>query len=181
MPQSNVITLATVPFPPTQTSIHCFRVNISHPYPLQKYSECFTCFPSRATIPESLFILCRLETIKGWFTMEIRTHASKFISCFLLLKGRIYQNSFPSRKTENYSGIKLVRPHFKPLQLSVTQHKTRCWLVKHSVNNNIKTSFTTVLQEKLHVCTKHAPPMHTANAPVPTHSSLPSREQKHSY
>jgi len=132
VPQSNVIKLATVPFPPTQTSIHCFRELISlilTPYKNTLSASQLSCFPSRATIPESLFIPCRFETTEqnrrtvynGDVYTYIRIH--KQLPAPLLFGGGICQNSFLSRNIENYSGITLVRRCFKPLQLSVSSTK----------------------------------------------------------
>lgn len=118
---------------PSYTNIHPLlqRVNLSHPYPYKNTLSAsqLSCFPSRATIPESLFIPCRFETTEqnrrtvynGDVYTYIRIH--KQLPAPLLFGGGICQNSFLSRNIENYSGITLVRRCFKPLQLSASSTK----------------------------------------------------------
>lgn len=146
MPQSNVIRVMTIHFPPSYKKKICSplqRVSISHPYPLKKrYTQITKYFTLKflpwQSAPESLFILWRFKTTEQNKRMIYNINTYTYIKIHKqlpappLFRGRVCQKLFSIKNKENHSGFKLVRPCFKPVHPSITSYKRR-WLVKHSV------------------------------------------------
>lgn len=145
MSQSNIIRLETIHFPlsykthPTTHHLWLISHTLTPSKQTLKSLSLWSSFPNRVSGPESLLALRRFKTTEQNKRMIYNIDTNAYITTHEQLPapppfgGTVYQKPSSIRKKEHSNRFQLIRPCFRLEHRSITQYRTRCWPVKHSV------------------------------------------------